>query len=919
MWQRQVDDVVAAYRALDNTSWERRNFRRLPSGFATEDAALRWLNEGEEPGYYISRIRVIIYRLLRLLLLAISLRLCDLFVNAKTARFIFDSATAWAPAFLTQTRSWELPMLEFLVAISRVASGSALNFSRLVSCWLWIQSVCTPFVRYGQKEISDHQQIRLFLVGVFFSGYFSIVSEAMGHCDSLGDFLVASSGAVVPLLIKRLVMDPREPWIWIRHRPTVAKGTVVERRVALFVEQTVLVATKMMLLYTNRTLKWLATLACQPRNTRSARTHTPPNNRYEYSPLQGAQVRILKLCPGLSHESIRCRIEAVTLDGSPAFDAVSYVWGSDERNRVVLVDDGGKEMRLDVTDSAFSVLAALRSRWHERVLWIDGVCINQDDNTEKATQVRLMGEIYSTARRVVAWLGPSGTAPLVQHLLAELRYLRIGWGLSYELVKSVTNDFFGPRWPALAEFFQNPWFTRNWIIQEAALSRELHFFYGDTCIDWEVVRQSLHILMKRDVQSNFPTIINGSFSGRNLRKVGEGLANADAITEFRGDSDFSGHVTLETALSGALGFSCGNPRDKIYSLLSLTQPTGLTVDYDGNPRDLFIKAMSEILSHTTTLDALHHAGICGPKLIPDLPSWVPDWNVKSFTGLYKSMHNAATDQAAVVTLVEGDPTRVISVEGWERDSVELVGDPLEIADDTALEDACKIFRDWHQVSKNMARDHAVFYPKGARLEVYVRTAVGDRISDSLPGKPPAAEQCLEMWEAVQQYYSGFEEAHHANLGLRHEYGKSLQGWAAWTREFMAPGVHQRVVVTLTSVIGAITNPEHQATMRRLEEIVDRATVNALVAAPFLAFSRHLNRNRFCITKHGRMAVIPAESKPGDLICVMKGAAMPFLLRRTVEAQDTQEEYQLVACCYVQGLMERGYTGAAAPARPFLLV
>lgn len=38
-------------------------------------------------------------------------------------------------------------------------------------------------------------------------------------------------------------------------------------------------------------------------------------------------------------------------------------------------------------------------------IWIDAVCINQADPIEKAAQISLMGDIYSNASLVIAWLG----------------------------------------------------------------------------------------------------------------------------------------------------------------------------------------------------------------------------------------------------------------------------------------------------------------------------------------------------------------------------------------------------------------------------------------------------------------------------------------------------------------------------------
>jgi hypothetical protein len=44
-----------------------------------------------------------------------------------------------------------------------------------------------------------------------------------------------------------------------------------------------------------------------------------------------------------------------------------------------------------------------------RLLGADAVCINQQDNDEKALQVPLMSRIYRQAQQVIVWLGDDET------------------------------------------------------------------------------------------------------------------------------------------------------------------------------------------------------------------------------------------------------------------------------------------------------------------------------------------------------------------------------------------------------------------------------------------------------------------------------------------------------------------------------
>ncbi|KAK0609260.1 heterokaryon incompatibility protein-domain-containing protein, partial [Immersiella caudata] len=117
------------------------------------------------------------------------------------------------------------------------------------------------------------------------------------------------------------------------------------------------------------------------------------------------QVRILAIYPGRPSSPIRGRLDIVSLAEEPVYQAVSYVWGSGELTHWVTLEQNGEETALDITANAHKLLTKIRSPWEERVIWIDGICINQTDQVEKTDQVKMMGEIYRGAWRVTAYLG----------------------------------------------------------------------------------------------------------------------------------------------------------------------------------------------------------------------------------------------------------------------------------------------------------------------------------------------------------------------------------------------------------------------------------------------------------------------------------------------------------------------------------
>lgn len=99
---------------------------------------------------------------------------------------------------------------------------------------------------------------------------------------------------------------------------------------------------------------------------------------------------------------IQCQLIETNLGDFP-YEAVSYTWGSTSKPFSITVD--GCEMA--VTESAFTLLRHLRLEGEDRLLWLDAICIDQENPRERSHQVGQMREIYGSAERVVFWLGTS--------------------------------------------------------------------------------------------------------------------------------------------------------------------------------------------------------------------------------------------------------------------------------------------------------------------------------------------------------------------------------------------------------------------------------------------------------------------------------------------------------------------------------
>lgn len=202
----------------------------------------------------------------------------------------------------------------------------------------------------------------------------------------------------------------------------------------------------------------------------------------------GKKVRVLHISPGSGQSRIDCQLEVCDLDVDGINEALSYVWGKSDGRKAVWIDG---HLFL-VTQNLYEILEYLRDPHVTRTIWIDAICINQSDPEEKAHQVRLMGEIYSTAKRTLIWL--SGRTPDPPHtndptdILAPLPpRFREHFGSQYDLVSILGS--IGKLTPftktgkeqvivslrlahCVNAIISHEWWERVWTIQEAVLPRQ---------------------------------------------------------------------------------------------------------------------------------------------------------------------------------------------------------------------------------------------------------------------------------------------------------------------------------------------------------------------------------------------------------------------------------------------------------------
>ena len=194
-----------------------------------------------------------------------------------------------------------------------------------------------------------------------------------------------------------------------------------------------------------------------------------------YVPLSDApdQIRLLRILPTKHfNDPLVCQLETVSLDGSRSYEVLSWCWGLSEDMTTIKVN--GRQARC-----RSNLEVALRHFRHaelNRTMWVDAICINQDDTSEKNRQVPLMGSIYRQAQTVCIWLGEGDQdAEEGATIMNDLNQYR-----TLSKVRHNGERLTAKQFRSLAVIFKNPFFERIWVMQEVILARKAVSHYGRT-------------------------------------------------------------------------------------------------------------------------------------------------------------------------------------------------------------------------------------------------------------------------------------------------------------------------------------------------------------------------------------------------------------------------------------------------------
>ncbi|KAF4782830.1 hypothetical protein HER10_EVM0003401 [Colletotrichum scovillei] len=382
------------------------------------------------------------------------------------------------------------------------------------------------------------------------------------------------------------------------------------------------------------------------------------------------EVRLIEIAPLETEDPgspadlpVRCRLKHASLNEGQSYVAVSYAWGDADITKDILVDD----QWVQVTTNLEAALRQLASRRVGEDLgstfWIDALCIDQQNEAERAQQVSCMREIYRYATKTFIWLGlASLDSDLAMDTLFELNKLvdsgafavMLSWSefpfaeiavnLTVDRVQTMLRGIIGElchnksaRLNAIGSLFERAWFQRVWVIQERVLSKDCVVCCGDTCTSWDAFYDGFWVLCGvRDYLN-----IVGSGTGRrdSSKLVAFLTAALDRVTPVaftRPNSSLFTLFSLLSRMANKAQLQASDQRDYVFSLFGLISPDlspYIPVQYNKDWQTVRTEVAKACLIYYGP-KILSFAGLGGVHsyaagmVYSSEPSWAPDWSSK---------------------------------------------------------------------------------------------------------------------------------------------------------------------------------------------------------------------------------------------------------------------------------------------------
>ncbi|KAH7066329.1 heterokaryon incompatibility protein-domain-containing protein [Paraphoma chrysanthemicola] len=646
---------------------------------------------------------------------------------------------------------------------------------------------------------------------------------------------------------------------------------------------------------------------------------------FTYAPLPPGTIRLLRPAPLSQPGGHVWDLQTVRLDEPDLkFNALSYTWGLRTKPIPITLNN----QRFLVQQNLYSALPYLAVRCMRGTgesIWIDALCINQDDEEEKTDQIRLMSQIYQKAQSVWVWLGLVGkqeTIPEAIRMLdqvgrkvpldARVDTRGIAKESGAQLQTSFGLDAADPAvLSAMRYLLNNPWFDRVWIVQEAALARGIVFLCGQHEINARILENAVrgalaaarhHPKLVKDITIASP--VNNALSVFDIREIVQG-------TQVGADE-----LLLVVSIMMAIGnHQCLMPEDRIRGVAGISSHEhflGLVVADRSRIPFLYTVFSRDLILRTYPFTRLWWTYVSLAftfKRRIGLPSWVPDLHRQAPQYLcYPRRHLLNYTFDGHVSSPEYQASRC-------SDNVKGGKQWYELVMEGKFLDRVECV---YEKNPGTLHKRPKLEAKWGRL--FDLADWEERISDAI--------FCLDSSKRYDSPTSSLDN-HPISIDT---YVRTLAGGMTHNdfgpltvdtyREYRIGVKELRQVIQGLDMLLRMSEGERVSDFELSDVGKWLARLRLGLTSPVASWNNALSRLGYLqlfLTERARLGFATREVRPGDVVCVLNGAYTPHILRQVRTSRGVMEKWRLVSDAYVHGLMD-GEADAMQPgARDIILV
>ena len=606
--------------------------------------------------------------------------------------------------------------------------------------------------------------------------------------------------------------------------------------------------------------------------------------------------------------------------------AMSYTWGSSTDQ--VPIRCGYSNQSIMIPANLYSALDCLAREptvdkkkpiGYDIWIWADAICIDQSDLDERSQQVQLMRQIYQSADCVLIWLGKQeeadrGLERLVSGLHENLVRATAGQDpKSVDVIALRDSGQIAPPasgdWIRLGDLYRQAWFSRKWVIQEVASAKKIGILKGSLVISTDAVFQLPRLLIDTDLVSVVKTaqLENIQLRTNPLDWKLNGLLQANFMSISRMMLWSKTPMRLLELLWRFRDSLATDAKDHMFALVGISSDGGhpaYRVDYKREVTEIYCSLAWTTINQYSSLQILSLAGL--QDGVANVPSWVPDWTVApqvwaygmSFPGAFQ----ASGVTSAMITHDSDDETQPESYQdvfAMLKALLKHPSLPIEVLtpgyaclsdNGTTLTVLGKCFDTIKTLGTAQTADKIIpvlnntpTIPDWVRSE-WTPQQLQARWSEMLFGESTRAE--AETLTCALSSYPNYITGGTMDNAL----WRTLICNTTFTGERIPDNFHTNYLSwrAMKTMLQSADNT-FDATMREhyaRSKIFDQVHGNAIAG------------KRFFTTRRGFIGLVPSRTAPGDLVCILKGATVPFVLRR----QAAGKRYVLVGECYCHGIM-----------------